>query len=226
MMMVEEHVFNPPLAGLMNWIVSSPLCWRELVCFPSPLAAGLFQSQMGTLSCVSKFSWGSEQDKSCFAIALRSRSGSFLHFCSYCCCERKSLNRLVTPTQLEAFEMTHILWQKESETQRWTIFISHKYHHNSLPFRATSIIVQKISKTVAIQRIRVACPLFSSCPMWFLSQLLQVVTTSPNKTSHCLFDQKVKRKWQLAKSIACFKTIGLPASKYWLWRCLPVWRVP
>ena len=70
---------------------------------------------MGTLSSVSKFSWG--QNKTNPALPLRGGSGSFLHFRSYCCCKRKYLNRLVTPTQLEAFELPHIvkkgIWNAE-----------------------------------------------------------------------------------------------------------------
>ena len=70
---------------------------------------------MGTLSSVSKFSWG--QNKTNLALPLRGGSGSFLHFRSYCCCKKKYLNRLVTPTQLEAFEVPHIvkkgIWNAE-----------------------------------------------------------------------------------------------------------------
>ena len=57
------------------------------------------------------------QNKTNPALPLRSGSGSFLHFCSYCCCERKSLNRLVTPTQLQVS-----LWKRFPKPSQFNEF--------------------------------------------------------------------------------------------------------
>ena len=48
--------FQPASSRVNELNCNRPLCWRELVWFPNPLAAGLFQSHMGTLSSVSQFS--------------------------------------------------------------------------------------------------------------------------------------------------------------------------